>query len=206
MLEQRRLIVRIVVERHLLVEDRKIAGLFDVCGYAQDQPQRVVVEAAADVVVTALRQRLVLVVSAAVGELSGRDVDDALAGTFRDLMDEAEQILVRVPEAHASPDTGLEVRCTARHVERDHALVGVPDVDHAVELLVRRLDLVHPEQAVPVLTQLGEGFLHFRVAIEVRDHGVGALLVDDARGLELFRHGVLDVAQHERERLRLSRC
>ena len=73
-----------------------------------DQPGRVVVEAAADVVVAALRQRLVLVVGAAGRQLRRSDVEDPLAGPRRDHVDEAEQVLVGVAEAHATADARLE--------------------------------------------------------------------------------------------------
>ena len=78
-----RLGLRVVVERHLLVEDREVAGLLEVRGDAEDEPERIVVEAAADVVVAALGERLVLVVGAAVGELRRGDVEDPLAGARR---------------------------------------------------------------------------------------------------------------------------
>ena len=51
---------------------------------------------------------------------------------IRDQVHESQQVLVRVAEAHPPPDAGLEQRCRARQVERDHALVRVPDVDHPV--------------------------------------------------------------------------
>ncbi len=52
-------------------------------------------------------------------------------------VNEAEKILIGVTETHAMTDARLEVRGAPRHVERHHALVRVPDVDHAVELRVR---------------------------------------------------------------------
>ncbi len=66
------------------------------------------VEAATDRVVAALGQRLILVVGAAVLELRGRDVQNALPGALGDQVHEAEQVLVRVTEAHATPDAALE--------------------------------------------------------------------------------------------------
>ena len=62
-----------------------------------------------------------------------------LAGPLRDQVHEAEQVLVGVAEAHPAADPGLEERGERRHVERDHALVRVPDVDHPVQLLVAGL-------------------------------------------------------------------
>ena len=147
----------LVVVGDRLVEDRPVAGLLEVGRDADDQPVRIVVETAADVVVAALGERLVLVISAAGGQLRGGQVEDALAGARRDHVHEAEQVLVGVAEAQAAADAGFEERRRARHVERGHALVGVPDVDHAVGVHVGRVDLADAEQAVPVGAQLLEG-------------------------------------------------
>jgi hypothetical protein len=54
-----RLGARLVVEHDRLFEDREVAGLLEIGGNADDQPVRIVVEVAADVVVTLLGQRLV---------------------------------------------------------------------------------------------------------------------------------------------------
>ena len=146
---ERSLAAGLVVVRDRLVEDREVAGLLEVGRDGEHEPGRVVVEARPDRIVAALGQRLVLVVGAAGRQLRRGDVEDPLAGPLRDHVDEAEQVLVRVAEAHAAPDPGLEQRGRARQVERDHALVGVPDVDHPVEVLVAGLDLERPEQLVP---------------------------------------------------------
>ena len=71
-------------------------------------------------------------VAATVRELGAGDVDDALAGTGRYLMNEAYEVLVGIAEAHASTDAALEETCRTRHTEGDHALILVPDVHHAV--------------------------------------------------------------------------
>ena len=68
-LHERHLGTRLVVEGHGLVEDGEVAGLLDVGHGAEDEPARVIVEAAANVVVAALGQWLVLVVAAAIREL-----------------------------------------------------------------------------------------------------------------------------------------
>ena len=72
---------------------RHVAGLAQVGVDAGDQPQRVVVEAAADVHVALFGQRLVLVVGAAVRELCGGDVQNTLAGAVRDEVHKAQQVL-----------------------------------------------------------------------------------------------------------------
>ena len=203
-LEERRRVLRVVVERHRLLQDAEVARLLDVGGRARDEPQRVVVEAPADVVVPALRERLVLVVGAPVVLLRRRDVEDALLRARGDEVDEAEEVLVRVAEAHAAADAGLEVGGRARHVERDHALVRVPDVDHPVEPGVLRLHVVGREHARPVVVQRAESLVDLRRLREAGDRLLGPLLVDDARLLPLLLDRVLDVPEHEHERLRLA--
>ena len=91
--EQWSSVVRVVVERHLLAKDGQVTGLEDVCASSLDQPERVVVEPGTDGVVASLGERLVLVVGAAVGELRCGDIEDSLASTFRDEVDESEQVL-----------------------------------------------------------------------------------------------------------------
>ena len=118
---------------------------------------RIVVEAAADVVIAALGERLVLVIGAAGGQLRGGQVQDALAGARRRHVHKAQQVLVGIAEAQAAPDARLIERRRARHVEGRHALVRIPDVHHAIGVDVGRVDLEDAEQALPVLAQLLEG-------------------------------------------------
>ena len=87
-----------IVERRRFVEDRKVPGLFDVCAGAGDQPERIVVEAASDVRISALGQRLVLMVRASVRKLDRRDIDDPLPCPLRDQVDKAQKILAAVPD------------------------------------------------------------------------------------------------------------
>ena len=122
----------LVVERHLLSEDREVARLLNIGYGTKDEPAWVVVETATDIVVAALGERLILVVAATVRELGAGDIDDALAGTGRYLMNETYEVLVGIAEAHASTDAALEETCRTRHTEGDHALILVPDVHHAV--------------------------------------------------------------------------
>ncbi len=71
---QRLRAARLVVELDRLVENAPVAGLFQVGRDANDQPVRIVVEVAADVVVSLFGQRLVLVIGAARGKLRSRQV------------------------------------------------------------------------------------------------------------------------------------
>ena len=147
----------------------------------------------------------------AVGQLGGGDVDDALAGAFRDQVHEAEQILVRIAEAHAAAGAGLVIGGGARHVERDHALVLVPDVDHAVQPFVAGVDAVGAQQVAPVVVELGERGIHGGRIGETAEQLVRRALVDDAdlgrivRILPFVRRVDLDVAEHEHQRAGLAR-
>ncbi len=184
---------------HGLVEDREIAGLLEVRGHAEDEPGRIVVEPGADGVVAALGQRLVLVIGAAARQLGRGDVDDPLAGARGNHVDEAQQVLIGVAEAHAPADARLEAGSRARHVERDHALVGVPDVDHPVHVLVGGLDLQLAEQVGPGVAQGAERLLDL-VGLEVAlDDRPDALLVDRLRAgrVELVVLRVLLVAEQD---------
>ena len=109
-LEEGDLRTGLVVEGHHLVEDREVARLLDIGHGAEDEPAGVVVEAAADIIVAALGEGLVLVVTATVGELRGSDVDDALTSAWGYLMDEAHEVLIGVAEAHATTYAALEER------------------------------------------------------------------------------------------------
>ena len=101
MLHERRGVVRVAVKGHDLVQDRPVAGLAQVRVHACNQPQRIVVEAAADGEISLFRERLILVIGAAVRELRGGDVQNALSRALRNDMHKAEQVLTRIAEAHA---------------------------------------------------------------------------------------------------------
>ena len=132
MFKETHLAAWLVVERHLLGEDGEVARFLDVCHGSEDEPAWVVVETATDVVVATLGEWLILVIAATVWELGAGDIDDALAGTGRYLMNEAYEVLVGIAKAHASADAALEKACRTRHAEGNHALILVPDVHHAV--------------------------------------------------------------------------
>ena len=84
-------------------------------------------------------------------------------------MYEADEVLVAVAEAHAPAYAALEEGCRAREVEGDHALVLVPDVDHAVEAFVACLGGIAVEQVVPELAEFVEGLVDFLDGIEFGD-------------------------------------
>ena len=139
MIHQRSNYAHIVVKRNHLGQDGGITGLSYVSTGTCNEPQRIIVEAAANIGVALLGQRLVLMVSAAVLELGGSDIDDTLSCTIRDQMYEAEQILAGITEAHATTDSRLIIRSGTGHVEGYHALILVPGVDHTVYFFVSRI-------------------------------------------------------------------
>ena len=120
-------------------------------------------------------------------------------------MDEAQQVLAGVPEAHAPARAAFEVGSGAAHVEGDHALVLVPGVNHPVQRFLRGADLEIGEQSLPIAAQGLEGgftLLPGPVAFHQR---VGPRLVDHAGGGELLLLRVFDVPQAQEKTLLRSR-
>src|SRR5688500_11153867 len=98
-------------------------------------------------------------VHAPVFELRGSQIENALPSALGQKMDHTEQILIRVAEAHSAPDTGFEIRRAARQVERDRALVRIPEIDHAVELGVAGFELVARKQLRPMAGKSSHGLV-----------------------------------------------
>ena len=140
-------------------------------------------------------------VGAAVLELGGGNVQNALPRPGGDDVHKAKQVLTAVPEAHAAAGAALVVAGRAAHVEGDHALILVPEVHHAVQLFLAGLQPVAGQQALPVVGQRSTGSIHLCIVGVAGHHGVGAGLIDDAGGGELFLLRVLDVAQTEEDLL-----
>ena len=122
-------------------------------------------------------------VCAAVRELRGGDIKNTLSRAPGNDMDEAKYVLARIPEAHAAAHATFKVGSGTAHVERDHALVLVPDVDHPVDLFIAGLGVEVRKKPVPVCAQ---GF------------------VDDTGGREFFILRVFDVAEAEEKLLLLT--
>ena len=109
MLHERRGVVWVTVKGRGLVQDRPVAGLAQIRVHACDQPQRIVVEAAADGEISLFRERLILVIGAAVRKLRGGDVQDPLSCALRNDMHKAEQVLTRIAEAHPAAHAAFKV-------------------------------------------------------------------------------------------------
>lgn len=77
MFEETYLAAWLVIEWYLLGEDGEVSRLLDVGYGSEDEPARVVVETATDIIVASFGERLILVIAAAVWELGTGDVDDA---------------------------------------------------------------------------------------------------------------------------------
>jgi len=178
----------LIVIRDHLVKNRPVAGLLEISAGAEDQPEGIVIEIAADVVVAAFGQRLVLMIGAPAGQLGGRQVQHPLAGALRHHVDEAEEVLIGIAEAEAAADAGLVEGGRARHVESGHALIGVPDIDHAVGMFIGSLDLAEAEDAVPIDAQGRKGLLHLLGFEIAGDDRFDQFLVDGLRagGIEFF--------------------
>ncbi len=112
-------------------------------------------------------------------------------------MDESQDVLVGIPEPHASADAGLEVRCAPGHVECDHALVLVPDIHHAVQLLISAVHNVPGQEPVPVLLQFAESLVHLLRCGELFCHLPGFFLIYYIGSFPLVIRVILDIAQHE---------
>ena len=198
-------LAHIVVVRDHLIKDGPVAGLLDVSGNGKNQPQRVVGEVTADVGVALLGEGLVLMVASAVRELRGGDIDDTLLRAVRNLMHETEDVLVGIAEAHAAADAGFEVRRGARQVEGNHALILVPDIDHAVNLVVGRLNIQDSEKLVPGGAKLCHACGNLLRSVVFLHHGKRLGLVDGlAVSLKLLVRRHLNVAEDEDKGLRLA--
>ena len=132
-LQKRNLRSGLVVKGHFFIEDAEVSGFPDIGHRAEDEPEGVVSESAADVVVAAFGEGLVLVVASAVRELRGGNVQDALPGPFRNKVHYAREVLVGVTEAHSTADSAFKVAGASAEEEGDHALVLVPDIHGAVQ-------------------------------------------------------------------------
>ena len=205
MLQQRLGKAVIVVKIDLLVQNGVVTRFAQIGVHGGDQPQRVIVEAGANVHIALFRQRLVLVVGAAVGELGGGNVQDALPRAGGDQMHKPQKVLAGITEAHTAAGAALIIAGGAAHIKGDHTLVLVPDIDHTVELFVAALDRVGGQKPVPVRVQLGKGFIYLRVCGIAGSHCLRAGLVDDAGRCPFFILRVFDIAQQEDQAAALAR-
>ena len=194
----------VVVERDHLVQDGEVSCLTDVGIRSGNQPERVVVEAASHRKVAALGQRLVLVVGRTVGELRSGDVQDPVPCAARDHVYETQQVLAGVPEAHSASHSAFEIAGASGHVERDHALVLVPRVDHAVHPGVAAGDCELAQELVPGIPEDIEGGVYLGIGVVAQHHLLGLLAVDGIQAVPLLCILVLDISESEHHGVFLS--
>ena len=187
----------IIIKRHRFVQNRDVAGLSDISADSCDEPERVIVKSAADIRVALLGEGLVLVIRVAVRELSGSNIDDPLSGALRYKVNETEQILTGISKAHASSDTGLIIGGAAGHIECDHALILIPDVDHSVHFRTGTGDMEFAEQFTPVAAKRLIS-RDDRAAIMIfADHRMRFGLIDDSVRLPFLFYGIFYIGQLE---------
>ena len=155
----------------------QIASFFDIRRHSQHQPQRIIVEAGANIVVAAFGQRLILMIRAACFKLRGSQIQNPFARPLRDEMHKTKQVLGRITESHAAPNSAFKVRSRTAHVEGNHGLVRIPNIDHAVGVLIRRDHLIFIQQSQPMNAQcLKSLFNHIRIQITGDDWQNSALV------------------------------
>ena len=120
-------------------------------------------------------------------------------------MHKAHKILVRIPEAHSAADSALEERSRTRHIESNHTLVLVPDIDHPVHLLVRSRNAETSEQVVPVSAEFGECLVHFFFCIETGNEFLCPGPVEKAAFDEFFLLRIFHIAKDENQARALAR-
>ncbi len=94
-----------IVVGNRFVEDAPIARFLDIGGHADDQPVRIVVEVAANVIVPALGERLILMIGAAGWQLRRGEVEDTFPRARWHHVHEAQQVLVGIAEAQSAADS-----------------------------------------------------------------------------------------------------
>ena len=181
-LEHRGLVCFAVVKGNVDFKEVNVAGFANVVANAKNQPKRVVVKVGADVGVSALCQRLELVVGASVLKLSGGHVVKALADAAgRQLVRGSQHVLRSVAEAESASDSALKVRGAAGKVVSDDALVLVPN-RHAVKLFVAALKSEVAQSFVPEGAQVVKRLLNFFFCVKLFLKLVGLLFVDNSAG------------------------
>lgn len=83
-------------------------------------------------------------------KLCGCNIQYSLAGAIWDQMDKSQQILTGIPKAHAASGSGFKVRSRTGHIKGNHALILIPDIDHAVELFFTAFYRETGQQICPV--------------------------------------------------------
>ena len=94
MVRKRRCKLILVIIRRADIENPIISGFFNIGNNSQNQPQRIVVEISANLIIALLCKRLILMVRATIRKLRGSKINNAFPGTIRNLMYKPQKILV----------------------------------------------------------------------------------------------------------------
>ena len=152
----------LVGKRDLLVQKAEIAAFREIFEHGGEEPQRVVrpVSGVAGVahifgifrtgLLSGLMRELHQREAAAVVDLGGEHEADLVRRHFRFQVDHALDILHRIPVAVAVAQAAVDEGGRPRPDEGHKAVVGVPDIDHGVELRAGCLDLEMGEALRPV--------------------------------------------------------
>ena len=151
MLHQRNRLGSIAVKRYHFLQNPQIPGFTDISRSTCNQPERVIIKSAADIRIPLFRQRLILMICAAVFKLRRCDIQNPLPGPVRNQMHKAEQILAGIPKSHPPSYARFIIRSRTRHVKSNHTLIRMPDIYHSVQLFIPRLGMEFTKQCTPVL-------------------------------------------------------
>ena len=136
-----------------------VARLAQISGGARDEPQRVIVEAGADVPVALFGQGLVLVVGAAVRKLGGGNVQDTAPGR-------GSGIMCTKPSRswQLNPGSPCRGRCRSRNSWRERLMLNVTMHWYWFQMLTIRSSFSSPEsscqpesRSVPVIVSAPGG-------------------------------------------------
>ena len=114
------------------------------------QATTIVVKTSTHVRISALRQRLILMPSRAVGELNRRNVYNSFARFFGQHMYKTEKILTGIAKSHSASDAAFVITCAATHKVGYKTLILIPDIDDAIEFFVVCLNRKIIEQGNPI--------------------------------------------------------
>ena len=112
-------------------------------------------------------------------------------------MNEAEQILAGITESHTTAGAGLEVGSRTGHVEGNHTLILVPDVDHASQFFICTGERIFCQQAIPVGSKLCKCCINLLVGLIVGEHLFCRFFIDHARSFPFVIGCILAVAENE---------
>ena len=76
---------------------------------AKNQPHRIIIKPLSYLIISFLRQRLILVITTTIRKLCRCNINNTLTSSFWYLMNKANQVLIRISKPHATPYTTLKI-------------------------------------------------------------------------------------------------